>query len=118
MEESSRHHSSKYEARIVESRCEYQGGSIYGSPLYGIIKMNGWIARIEFDGHHRVVMGTEIRTEVSLAPFPDVTDWSEVQDAGDYYLFIVYMSLPPSFFECLILERVSSSSIISRGESD
>lgn len=84
-------HSMEYEPEIKGLDCNYGGGSVYGSLQYGIIKIKGKKAPISFNSQHRVIMKNPERRherENGLV-LPDVTDWSEFQDADDCFLFII-----------------------------
>jgi hypothetical protein len=82
-----------YESEITGFDCNYRGGSVYGSLQYGIIKIKGKKAPVSFDSQHRVIMKTPEQTHETEGTrvFPDVTDWSEFQDADDCFLFIIFM---------------------------
>lgn len=89
-----------YKARIEDICRDYGGGSIYGSILYGMITIKSRIAPIGFDDQYRAIMETAGLTSETQRPVnlpetrPDVTDWSEFQEASGYYLFIVYTFEP------------------------
>ena len=82
-----------YEPEIKGLDCNYRGGSVYGSLQYGIIKIKGKKAPVSFDRYHRVIMKTIEQTHEmeGTQVFPDVTDWSEFQDADDCFVFIIFM---------------------------
>jgi hypothetical protein len=61
-------------------------------------------------------MGTESLTQGVESDIirPDVGDWSEFEDGGDYYLLTMYM-YEPYHLKCLILKRANSSPKTFRG---
>jgi hypothetical protein len=82
-----------YESEIKGLDCNYRGGSVYGSLQYGIIKIKGKKAPVSFNSQHRVIMKAPEQTDETerTGVFPDVTDWSEFQDADECFLFIIFM---------------------------
>jgi hypothetical protein len=80
-----------YKSEIKGLEFNYGGGSVYGSLQYGIIEIKGMKSPVSFDSQHRVIMETPEQTHetVQNVVHPDVTDWSEFQDADDCFLFII-----------------------------
>lgn len=83
-------------------------------PRHGIIKLKCMKAEVEFDGHKRVRVGSRECPE-SQDIRMDVSYWSEIEEFGDLYLFIIHvhsLQESPQFdgqtirdFDCLILKR-------------
>jgi hypothetical protein len=102
----------KIDVKIIGIDCGYEDGSLYVNPQYGIIKVKGRKAKVNFDEQHRVIMETHsltFKTEHDLV-CPDVSDWSEFQAIDDCYLLIICEYEPRYQLECLILRPARGSS--------